>query len=64
MTNTEKFATVVALVECAFLGYFKYKAAKVITENAGKYFEREAKRVVARQRQKFYENVAESNMET
>ena len=60
MTNMEKFATVVALVECAFIGYFKYKAAKAITENAERYFKEEAKRVVARQRQKFNENVEES----
>lgn len=61
MTKMEKIATVVALLECAFIGYFKYKASKVITEKAERYFGEEAKRVAARQRQKFYENATESN---
>ena len=61
MTKMEKMAVIAALVECAFIGYFKHKAAKVITEKAERYFEEEAKRVVARQRHKFRENATESD---
>ena len=61
MTKMEKLALVVALLECAFMGYFKYKVTQVIEKNAQRYFEKEAKRVVARQRKKFYENATESN---
>lgn len=63
MTKMEKLAIVAALLECAFLGYFKYKASKVIFEGAGRYLQEEAKRQIARQRQKFYENATESDTE-
>lgn len=60
MTNMEKMAIAAALLEYAFIGCFKHKAGKLITENAIRYFEKEAKRVAARQRQKFRENAPES----
>ena len=63
MTKMEKFATVAALLEILMVGYFKYVATKVITENAKSYFEKETKRVAARQRQKFRENATESDTE-
>ena len=64
MTKMEKIATVVALLECAFIGYVaKRKFAEMITEHYAGFFEKEAKRVAARQRQKFYKNATESNEE-
>lgn len=64
MTKMEKLALAATLLECAFIGYFKYKATEAITEKCKNYFEEEAKRVAARQRQKFYANAAESDHKT
>lgn len=63
MTKMEKLMTAITLLECVFIGYFKYKATKAIEKKCEKYFGEEAKRVVDRQRQKFYKNETESNHE-
>ena len=63
MTKMEKLALVVALLECAFLGYAKYMVMTTAINKAieSGYFEDKAKRQIARQRQKFCENATESD---
>ena len=63
MTKMEKLAIAVALLECAFLGYFKYKATKVIFEGAERYLTEEAKRQAVRQRREWTANATESDTE-